>query len=100
MLEFSSRYYTLPTKIYYKETGEQIPYKSRRFIPSADQLQPLTTVTVKDGDRIDLIAAQVFGDPLLFWRLCDGNDIMHPLELIETIGQKIEVKIIQDEPAS
>ena len=37
--------------------------------------------TVKDGDRIDLIAFTYLGDAKLWWIICDYNDIFCPLEL-------------------
>ena len=37
--------------------------------------------TVKDGDRIDLIAFNYLGDASLWWIVCDYNDIFYPLEL-------------------
>jgi hypothetical protein len=37
--------------------------------------------TVKDGDRIDLIAFNSLGDAALWWIVCDYNDIFYPLEL-------------------
>jgi hypothetical protein len=37
--------------------------------------------TVKDGDRIDLIAFSYLGDAALWWIVCDYSDIFYPLEL-------------------
>ena len=37
--------------------------------------------TVKDGDRIDLIAHNYLGDAALWWIICDYNDIFYPLDL-------------------
>jgi nucleoid-associated protein YgaU len=37
--------------------------------------------TVKEGDRIDLIAFSYLGDAALWWIVCDYNDIFYPLEL-------------------
>ncbi|MEI7833429.1 MAG: hypothetical protein WCJ56_09550 [bacterium] len=36
---------------------------------------------VMDGDRIDLLAYRYLGDPLLWWIICDWNDVCFPLEL-------------------
>lgn len=36
---------------------------------------------VTESDRIDLLACQYFGDPSLWWVICDWNDLGFPLEL-------------------
>jgi hypothetical protein len=75
--------------------GETIKYKKRRFIPS-DREDSITIIeiSIKSRDRIDLISAKVFGDPEQFWRLCDMNLIMHPLDLTseDNIGKNIIIK--------
>jgi nucleoid-associated protein YgaU len=35
------------------------------------------------GDRLDLLAARYFGDPLQFWRIADANSSSSPDELLE-----------------
>jgi nucleoid-associated protein YgaU len=35
------------------------------------------------GDRLDLLAARYFGDPLQFWRIADANPASSPDELLE-----------------
>lgn len=37
--------------------------------------------TVREGDRIDLIAFSYLGDAALWWIICDYNEIFNPLEL-------------------
>jgi len=37
--------------------------------------------TVREGDRIDLIAYHYLGDASLWWIICDYNDIFFPLEI-------------------
>lgn len=37
--------------------------------------------TVREGDRIDLIAYRYLGDAGLWWIICDYNDIFFPLEI-------------------
>jgi hypothetical protein len=51
--------------------------------------------TVKQGDRLDLIAARCLTDATLFWQLCDANNapsapslIARPLVGIPNGGQK------------
>ena len=45
------------------------------------------------GDRLDNLAAKYFGDPELFWRLCDANGALRPDELIEIIGRRLRITL-------
>ena len=45
--------------------------------PRADD----TFHTIVEGDRIDLIAHRYLGSTLLWWVVCDYNDIFFPLKL-------------------
>jgi hypothetical protein len=49
------------------------------------------THTVAEGDRTDELAHRYYGDPLLFWKLADGNPEMNPERLVGTAGRKIVV---------
>ncbi len=44
--------------------------------------------TVKDGDRLDLLAYTYYKNPTKFWLICDANNIMYPADLLEK-GRKI-----------
>jgi nucleoid-associated protein YgaU len=39
--------------------------------------------TVKENDRLDLIAFQYYGKADRFWRICDANNEMLPDDLLE-----------------
>ena len=51
----------------------------------------LQEVTVKEGDRLDRISARIVGDPEQFWRICDANNRMHPLDLASEPGSPIRI---------
>jgi hypothetical protein len=53
---------------------------------------------VKQGDRLDLIAAKYLGDPLIFWLLCDANGAIRPDDLVETPGTIISITTPQGVP--
>ncbi len=72
---------------------QEIRYKERRFIPPADKMKTLQEVTYTTGDRLDLITARTLGDPEQFWRVCDANEVMHPLELTSDPGNVIRIAI-------
>jgi hypothetical protein len=65
----------------------------RRFIPAAEQLTVLQEHTLVQGERLDQLAARYFGDPELFWRLCDANGVMRPGELTEEVGRRIRITL-------
>jgi hypothetical protein len=95
MFEPNSRYYSLETATSVAADGGEIVYKRRRFLPKGEDMPLLVEVTVTEGDRIDLITARALGDPEQFWRVCDANNAMNPIELTEEAGQVLRVPIPQ-----
>ena|SRR5215213_283030 len=84
MFEHTSRYYNIENaKLKREEDGTFIVYKRRRFLPLLEKTTTtlLGEIAVSAGDRLDLIAARTLGDPEQYWRICDVNDKMHPLDL-------------------
>jgi hypothetical protein len=79
MFEPSSRYASLRNLTLTLPDGREVVYKERRFLPQGEELPAQGSVTVRHGDRLDLVAARAIGDPLLFWRLCDAGNVMNPL---------------------
>ena len=55
---------------------------------------------VTQGERLDNIAANYFGDPELFWRVADANRAMHPKELTETIGRRLRITLPEGIPGT
>ena len=70
--------------------------------PGADRVLPafatVATHTVKQGDRLDLIAAKYLGDPLMFWLICDANGAIRPDQLVETPGTVLNITMPQGVP--
>ena len=91
MFEPTSRHYDLPVATHVTHDGREIAYKRRRFLPRAEDMTILVDVTFVQGDRLDLIAARLLGDPEQFWRLCDANDAMNPADLTAEPGAVIRV---------
>lgn len=73
--------------------GDPIRYLRRRFLPPGESLPTLATVELTDGDRLDLIAGRVLGDPEHFWRICDAENAMNPAELTAVPGRRLRVPI-------
>lgn len=95
MFEPNSRYHAIETATYTTPDGRQVSHKRRRFLPQGHEMPLLGEVTVTQGERLDLIAARELGDPEAFWRICDANDAIDPLELLEVLGRRLRIPLPQ-----
>jgi hypothetical protein len=95
-----SRYYNSPTLQYTAPNGQAITYLARRFVPQpgAPNYATVAQHSVKQGDRLDLLAAKYLGDPLMFWLLCDANGAIQPNQLVETQGTVLSITMPQGIP--
>ena len=95
-----SRYYRYGTQQYTAPDGQVQVYLSRRFVPQPGAANYATVAqhTVKQGDRLDLIAAKYLGDPLIFWLLCDANGAITPNDLVDTPGRVLAITSPQGVP--
>ena len=93
MIDESSRYHGLETRTMTTADERVVRYLTRRFLPQGERLPLLVEVTVTQGDRLDLIAAQTLGDAEQAWRLCDANNAMHPAELLSEVGRVLRVPL-------
>lgn len=95
-----SRYYGSSTLQYTMPNGQAVTYLARRFVPQpgAPNYSTVAQHTVKQGDRLDLIAANYLGDPLMFWLLCDANGAVRPGALVETPGKVLNITTPQGVP--
>jgi hypothetical protein len=89
----TSRYYDTPTREFTLPDGRVVQFVERRFLPRSSRFENLVLHSVAEGERLDLIAAQFLAEPEQFWRLCDANDAMHPLELTETVGRRLRITL-------
>ncbi len=90
LFQANSRYYGIAIASLVTVDGP-VAYIKRRFVPKPERFQPLQTYVVQQGARLDIVAAQYFGDPTLFWRLCDANRAMQPWKLTETVGATLVI---------
>ncbi len=88
-----SRYQETGTAEYTSDSGKTHRYLLRRFLPAGDSLQAISEHAVVEGDRLDLIADQYFGDAELFWRVADGNDAMLPADLTSDVGTRLRITL-------
>jgi hypothetical protein len=97
-----SRYFGSSTLQYTTPNGEAVTYLARRFVPQpgAPNFSTVAQHTVKQGDRLDLLAANYLGDPLMFWLLCDANGAVRPDELVATPGKVLNITTPQGVPGT
>jgi hypothetical protein len=97
-----SRYYNSATLTYTAPNGQTITYLARRFVPQpgAPNYATVAQHTVKQSDRLDLIAATYLGDPLMYWLICDANGAVRPDQLTQTAGKTINITMPQGVPGA
>jgi hypothetical protein len=88
-----SRYYGLPVITLSTSPGEQLSYVARRLIPPPGAFGLLRRYRVLQGDRIDVIAGSLLGDPLLYWQICDANVASDPSDVTATPGALIDIAL-------
>lgn len=88
-----SRYYGIATATLALPNGDMAVYLLRRFVPPPERFQLLQEHNVVQGDRLDTLAAQYFGDATLFWRLCDANRALRPEDLTATAGRVLRITL-------
>ena len=97
-----SRYYGSSTLSYITPSGETIAYLAPRIVPQpgAPNFATVAQHTVRQGDRLDLIAAKYLGDPLIFWLICDANGAIEPEKVVETPGTVLNITTPQGVPGA
>jgi nucleoid-associated protein YgaU len=95
-----SRYCGSSTLTYVAPNGQMITYLARRFVPQpgAPNFATIAQHTVRQGDRLDLLAAKYLGDPLVFWLICDANGAIQPDKLLEKPGRVLNITMPQGVP--
>jgi hypothetical protein len=95
----TSRYATVGTRVHTpaaapgapQEQPAPIAHLGRRLVPRPDRLAASQEVVCTQGDRRDTLAAAVYGDPLLWWRLADGNGVIDPATMAVPPGRVLRV---------
>jgi nucleoid-associated protein YgaU len=97
-----SRYFASRTLSYVAPNGQMITYLARRFVPEpgAPNFSTVAQHTVRQGDRLDLLAAKYLGDPLIFWLICDANGAIRPDDLVKTPGTVLNITMPQGVPGA
>jgi hypothetical protein len=88
----NSRYQGVPLGHHQRDPGDLgVPYLLRRFPPRPADTPTAFQHIVQSGERPDLLAAAVFGDPELYWQIADANTVTDPFELTDTLGARIRI---------
>lgn len=88
-----SRYYGVPVLTQTTASGDQISYVGRRFIAPPSAFATLQRYRVSQGDRIDVIAGAILGDPLVYWQICDANLALDPDDVTAQPGAFIVITL-------
>jgi hypothetical protein len=91
----TSRYYGTAVRMFTAPDDTQVPYLARRLLPDPASLTTVSQYTVVAGDRPDLIAYKVLGDPGQWWQIADANPVLDPRELTATPGRKLRITLPQ-----
>lgn len=70
-----SRYQKQPTYTVVRPDGTQV---SAVVVPLLISAPVIGFYKRRQGDRLDLIANHLLGDPTAFWRLCNANSAVVP----------------------
>jgi hypothetical protein len=89
MFDPSSRYATTPQLRLTDETGREVAFVARRFIPENPRV--VAQLVVAPGDRLDLVAHRAYGDARAFWRVCDANPAPDPLALASDPDRRLHL---------
>jgi hypothetical protein len=96
----SSRYHSTPVARLELPDGRVVAYLRRRFVPPPEAFSTLREHTIVQSDRLDRLAAESYGDPELFWRLCDANGALRPNELTDVVGRGLRITLPEGVPGS
>lgn len=78
-IDKKSRYAGTPLVVYRHPSGEEYELRELRQIPRRTAVFSATPV---EGERLDLLAARFYRDPLLFWRIADASDHLDPFDIV------------------
>ncbi|MCU7820362.1 hypothetical protein [Kitasatospora sp. DSM 101779] len=102
----TSRYAEVGVTVHVRQVGPgeepapPVPYFRRRLCPASDRFALLHEYTTSDGDRRDLAAAALLGDPELWWRLADANDVVDPARMTLPPGRRLRVTLAEGVPGA
>lgn len=94
-----SRYHGLPTAQTTLPDGRTVVFVTRRLLPPPEHFALLRSVTVREGERLDNLAARHIGVATQWWRMADANDAMLPEALVAEAGARLRITLPEGVPA-
>lgn len=91
MFERGSRYERVPDAVHVDQDGREIAYKLLRVVPMPPPDDAVEQRVVHEGDRLDLLAHELFDDPEQLWRIADANTAMRADRLVAEPGRRLRV---------
>jgi len=89
----NSRYHGIALRTRTLPDGTTETFVGRRIIPALARYRPLDRHRTLDNDRIDGVAAESFGDPELYWRICDANGDAEPADATKPAGRLLIIPL-------
>lgn len=89
----NSRYYTVALRARMAADGTNETFVGRRIIPAMERFRALDRHRTKTDDRIDGVAAASYGDPELYWRICDANGDAEPADATNPAGRLLVIPL-------
>jgi hypothetical protein len=83
----NSRYRDVPLRTRKRPDGTDASFVGRRIVPGLERYSALDRVAADGQTRIDVVSTGAFGDPLLYWRICDANGEAEPANATRTAGR-------------
>ncbi|HEX4848263.1 MAG TPA: hypothetical protein VFV30_08965 [Novosphingobium sp.] len=89
----NSRYAGVPLRETTLPDGTTRRFVGRRIIPQTGRYQALDRHRAAGDERIDGLAAASYGDPELYWRICDAGGDADPGEAAGPAGRLILIPL-------
>jgi hypothetical protein len=86
-----SRYHGVPLRTARLPDGREVACVGRRFAPPAEAVTVTAVHTVHGQDRLDLLAAQYFGNPTQGWKIVEANGIRDPRTVLNETGSRLAI---------
>lgn len=89
----NSRYRGVALRTRIGPDGSVETFVGRRIIPAMERYGVAGRRRLIAGDRIDRIAADAFGDPEQYWKICDANGDADPADAAGPPGRLIVIPL-------
>ena len=87
----NSRYQSVPVRTRTGPDGTAQTFVGRRIIPAVERYRVIDRYRTQADSRIDNVAADTFGDPEQYWRICDANGDAEPADATKPEGRLLAI---------